>query len=158
MQRMSKPEYSMSMAFTAALRATCIRAKVGAVIVDDHGRILGTGFNGTVTGDPECLGHEVCNKDGLGCITTIHAERNAIESVDRLSRYGSTLYVTMSPCLECFKAACNAGISKIVYFDDYRKQDYKQHYSYLIGQIKVEKLESNHPQLLAIRSILVGEK
>jgi dCMP deaminase len=35
---------------------------------------------------------------------------------------GSTLYVTASPCWNCFKAAANSGIRRICYGEFYRDE------------------------------------
>ena len=58
------------------------------------------------------------------CVATIHAEVNAILQAARngVMIDGSTLYVTASPCWNCFKAAANSGIARICYGEFYRDE------------------------------------
>lgn len=55
----------------------------------------------------------------------LHAEANAISKVAKSgnSSEGSTLYVTASPCIECAKLIIQAGITRVVYKDEYRLTD-----------------------------------
>lgn len=55
----------------------------------------------------------------------LHAESNAIAKVARSnnSSVGSTMYVTLSPCVECAKLIIQAGITRVVYAEDYRATD-----------------------------------
>ena len=103
-----------------AERSTCDRAHVGAVLVRDK-RILTTGFNGSPAGLPHCddVGHLLV--DGH-CVRTIHAETNAIiqAALHGVSTKGATCYVTHFPCINCTKILINAGITRIVYLNDYR--------------------------------------
>lgn len=52
----------------------------------------------------------------------LHAEANAITKVAKStnSSEGSTLYVTLSPCLECAKLIIQSGIKRVVYYEEYR--------------------------------------
>src|SRR3954468_11705710 len=52
--RPSWDEYFMTITRQVAERSTCLRAKVGAVIVRDR-NILATGYNGWAAGLPHCL-------------------------------------------------------------------------------------------------------
>ena len=69
-------EYFMGIAHQAATRSTCDRKHVGAVIVRDR-TVLSTGYNGSVRGLPHCDEVGCVMEDGH-CITTVHAEANAI--------------------------------------------------------------------------------
>lgn len=117
----------MQIARLVASRSTCLRRKVGAVIVKDK-RILSTGYNGAPSGIPHCaeIGclrkklnipsgerHELCR--GL------HAEQNAIIQAAKLGVNidGATIYLTNHPCFICSKQIINAGIKKIVYKEGY---------------------------------------
>ena len=62
------------------------------------------------------------------CITNpqvIHAEANAILfcAKNGISTKGCTLYVTMSPCIECAKMIIQAGIKRVVFENQYRKDE-----------------------------------
>ena len=52
----------------------------------------------------------------------LHAEANAITKLAKSgnSADGATLYVTMSPCVECAKLIIQAGIKRVVYREKYR--------------------------------------
>ena len=50
-ERPSWDEYFMTITRTVAERSTCLRAKVGAVIVRDR-NLLATGYNGSAAGLP----------------------------------------------------------------------------------------------------------
>jgi dCMP deaminase len=108
-------------------RSTCLRRKVGAVIVKDK-RILATGYNGAPVGcrhceETGCLRqklnvpsgerHELCR--------AIHAEQNAIVQAAKAgtSIDGSTIYVSAQPCVICAKLLINSGIIRIVFEGDY---------------------------------------
>jgi len=118
--RASWDEYFMNIASVVASRATCDRKHVGAVIVRDK-TILSTGYNGSIRGMPHCseVGHMM--EDGH-CVATIHAETNAVLQAAKngVSIDGATVYVTASPCWNCFKMITNAGIRRIVYGEFYR--------------------------------------
>lgn len=55
----------------------------------------------------------------------LHAEANAITKVAKstYSSEGSTLYVTLSPCMDCAKLIIQAGIKRVVYMEKYRNDD-----------------------------------
>lgn len=118
--RVSWDEYFMSIAQVVATRSTCHRKYVGAVVVRNR-TILSTGYNGSIRGMPHCtdVGHMM---EGDHCVATIHAEANAIIQAARngVMIEGATLYVTASPCWNCFKQAANAGVVRICYAEFYR--------------------------------------
>ena len=117
----------MAIAEQVATRSTCMRRKVGAVLVVDR-RLLATGYNGAPSGVPHCSEsgclreqmavpsgerHELCR--GL------HAEQNAIIQAAKhgVRIAGATLYTTHHPCSMCAKVAINAGIQRVVCRHDY---------------------------------------
>jgi len=53
--RPSWDAYFLGVCYAIAERGDCTRAKVGAVIVDKHHRIMATGYNGAPPGEPGCL-------------------------------------------------------------------------------------------------------
>ncbi|OGJ84251.1 MAG: deaminase [Candidatus Raymondbacteria bacterium RifOxyA12_full_50_37] len=109
----------MGIAHAVSHRSTCDRNHVGAVIVRDN-TVLATGYNGSVRGLPHCAktGHMMVNGH---CTTTVHAEVNAIVQAARIgvAIQGGAMYVTSSPCWNCFKLIANAGITKICYGKEY---------------------------------------
>ena len=112
--------YFMKIAFAVSERSTCDRALVGCVLVRDK-RILTSGFNGSLSGQPHCdeVGHLLVEGH---CVRTIHAETNAIiqAALHGVSTRDSTCYVTHFPCINCTKALINAGIVRLVYHFAYR--------------------------------------
>lgn len=125
MTKMSKDEYYMRLAVTTALRGTCDRRQVGAVLVHDD-RILSGGFNGAPRGMPECI--EVGHLMEHGhCVRTVHAEANAIlevgvATIRRLVKSGDspvTIYTTTGPCMGCFNLIIQSHIQRVVYGERY---------------------------------------
>jgi dCMP deaminase len=120
-ERVPWDQYFMNIAQVVASRSTCPRKFVGAVIVRDR-TILSTGYNGSIRGMPHCTdagGHMMENDH---CVATIHAEANAIIQAAKNGVLidGAMIYVTASPCWNCFKQIANAGIRRIVYGEFYR--------------------------------------
>ncbi len=120
--RVSWNRYFMNLAVQAATRSTCPRKHVGAVIVRDK-TILSTGYNGSIRGAAHCT--EIgCLMEGGHCIRTVHAEANAlVQAASHGVRLeGAEIYVTASPCFDCFKLIANAGIRTIYYGEFYRDE------------------------------------
>jgi dCMP deaminase len=114
--RPSWDDYFMMMASVAAMRATCDRLHVGAVIVRDR-HIIETGYNGAPPGQPHCddVGHLLHEINGRpSCQRATHAEQNAINTAARFGHAtgGATIYVTHQPCANCAKAIVTAGITR----------------------------------------------
>ena len=108
------------MAQVWAKNSYCKRRQVGALIVKGR-MIISDGFNGTPSGF-----ENVCeDEDGKTKPYVLHAEANAITKVAKSnnSSEGATLYVTSSPCIECSKLIIQAGIRRVVYYDEYRIND-----------------------------------
>jgi len=121
--RLSWDEYFMRITREVAQRSTCMRRRVGAILVKDK-HILTTGYNGAPTGLPHC--EEVgCLRERLAVPSGeraelcrgLHAEQNAIiqAAVHGVQIRGSTLYSTTQPCVLCTKMLLNAGVVRIVY-------------------------------------------
>ena len=118
-----KPKFAnvfMNVAKTFSELSYCERKKTGAVIVKD-GRVIASGYNGTPAGAnnncEDCAGntkHDV-----------IHAEANAILSCAKhgISCQNTVLFCTMSPCPTCAIMIIQAGISAVVYDEQYRISD-----------------------------------
>lgn len=123
--RKSWDTYFMQITEIVASRSTCDRAFVGCVLVNKDHRIVSTGYNGSVAGNPHCddVGHTM--RDGH-CIATIHAEMNALLycAKEGIPTKDTICYVTHFPCLNCTKALIQAGIREVVYKNAYRVDDY----------------------------------
>lgn len=124
MERMNWDEYFMAQSVLLAMRSTCNRLAVGAVLVRDR-RVIAGGYNGSVSGDVHCI-DEGCYMVGGHCIRTIHAEMNALLQCAKLGikADGAEIYVTHFPCLECTKAMVQTGIQTIHYLYDYHNNEY----------------------------------
>lgn len=133
----------LKMAGDLAEMSLATRSKVGALIVKD-GRIVSMGWNGMPSGFPN---DELEITDAQGVVTTnplvVHAEANAINKCAAFpgsSTEGATLYVTMSPCVECAKNILSSKIKRVVFRDLYRISD-----SLTIlerGDVKVERIKA----------------
>ncbi len=125
--RPSWDEYFMSITDLVATRSTCLRRKVGAVLVKGK-RILATGYNGAPSGLRHCMEigclrerlnipsgqrHELCR--------ALHAEQNVLiqAAYHGISVAGSVLYCTNLPCVICTKMLINAGVTTIYYREGY---------------------------------------
>lgn len=129
--RPTPDEYFLNISKVVATRSTCLRHKVGSVIVKDR-RILATGYNGAPSGMAHCL--------DIGCIRetehipsgtqhekcrAVHSEQNAIiqAAVHGVSIDGATLYCTHQPCILCAKMIINSGIKRVVYGESYPDEE-----------------------------------
>jgi len=120
-------EYFLSIAKLVSKRSTCLRRKVGAVLVKDK-RLLATGYNGA----PSNIKH--CEK--TGCIRErlkvapgerhelcrgLHAEQNALlqAALHGVSLKDAKMYATTQPCIICAKMLINAGIKELIMAGSY---------------------------------------
>ena len=94
----------------------CVRSKVGAVLVKD-GNIISFGYNGTPSGMSN-----ICEENDVTLPYVIHAEINVILKAAKTGNSvdGSTLYLTLSPCIDCSKVILQSGIKRVVYLTEYR--------------------------------------
>lgn len=117
----------MDMAYKEAEKSTCLRAKVGAVLVKD-GLVVAQGYNNVTGGIKDCVDvgcirdimhipsgerREVCRAICAEQLAITEAARNGI-NID-----GSTAYITSFPCHICAKLLVSSGIQEIVYDEDY---------------------------------------
>ena len=124
MTRPNMAQYVMRLAYQAASRTTCKKTSdlgTGCVISDAHGRVLATGYNGSMPGAPHCdeVGH--LRMDGH-CIRTVHAEANAVADAARRGAAieGGIAYCVLQPCKDCLKLLAAAGIRKVVFSRRYQ--------------------------------------
>ncbi len=120
-------KYFLEMSFLVSQRSTCLRRKVGAVLVKNN-QIISTGYNGAPKGVPHCAEvgclrerlqvpsgerHELCRG--------VHAEQNAIiqAAVNGTSIKDSVLFCTHHPCSICAKIIINSEIRQIIIANDY---------------------------------------
>lgn len=127
MERPSWDQYFMKMAELAAARASCLRQKVGAVLVKNK-KVLATGYNGAPKDITHCE-HTGCLREEMGVASGqrheicrgVHAEQNLVAQAafHGVKTEGSAVYCTHQPCIICTKILINAGINKIYYKNAY---------------------------------------
>ena len=110
-------DYFMRVAEETAELSHAERRKVGCVIVKDR-RILSFGYNGMPEGWDNCCEDE----NGNTRPEVLHAEMNSISKIAQSTESSneSTLFCTLSPCLDCAKAIHQSGIKEVYYKDEYR--------------------------------------
>lgn len=99
------------------------RRKVGCLIVKD-GVIISDGYNGTPKGfDNNC--EYLIKEDLITKPEVLHAESNAITKLAKStqSSEGATMYITISPCIDCSKLIIQSGITRVVYGEWYKSND-----------------------------------
>lgn len=139
-------ELFIKIAQEVAERSTCIRMKVGAVVVQDN-RIVSIGYNGSTPGGEHCGDHfrkyyiSMSDLEGefedwiqsqefydmhykWSAVHEIHAEQNAILYAAKkgISTEGATLYVTHSPCKYCAKTIVASGIKHVKFLEVYDRE------------------------------------
>jgi dCMP deaminase len=111
--RPSWDQYFLGFAAQAASRSDCIRARVGAVIVNKRRKVKGTGYNNSPVGVESCLArgscyrieHDIESGTRYETCRSIHAEQNAVIQYvfghDRI-------------CILCKRFILNAGIERVL--------------------------------------------
>ncbi|MGM0366735.1 MAG: deoxycytidylate deaminase [Actinomycetota bacterium] len=127
-KRPSWDQYFMAITRQVATRSTCLRRKVGAIVVKDK-RILTTGYNGAPKGVRNCLEIGTCLREELGVAAGqrheicrgLHAEQNALlqGAYHGVRIKGGVIYSTTQPCVMCAKMIINSGIETIYHEEDY---------------------------------------
>ena len=129
-QRISKNEYFMKIAEVVSQRSTCVKRKVGAILVKDS-HIISTGYNGAPPGFKHCS-QELCVRQNIKSgenpelCRGVHAEINCIiqAAIHGTSIKGdTTLYSTTFPCMSCLKLIITAGINRLVYKEGYNMEN-----------------------------------
>jgi dCMP deaminase len=100
----------------AANRSPDPRLQVAAIVVtEDNAALLALGYNGGIVGgsnEPASL--------EPGKSEFMHAEANALIKCPFHYPKKKVMYVTASPCAACARMIANAGISKVIYDEEYR--------------------------------------
>ena len=128
-ERASWDGYFLGLAEHVATRTTCLRRRVGCVMVRGK-RVLATGYNGAPSGAPHCT-DVGCAREGLpsgerlDLCRAVHAEANALAQAARfgISLEGATAYVTIRPCAGCMRLLIQAGVERVVFGDGYPDEE-----------------------------------
>lgn len=146
--RQSRPdrhEHFLNLARVVAERSTCLRRKVGAIIVDKEGVELSSGYSGAPRHIQDCLEIGNCLRKELNIESgqnyelcrSVHAEQNAIINAARTgaSIVGGVMYISSKkdpkaypnrrrntkiygPCIICKKEIINAGLDKVYMIEE----------------------------------------
>jgi len=146
MARPSRHEWAMALARETAKRSTCLRRAVGCILLDSHGYVLATGYNGVASGmkhcnEPytwlpdtieeetsfpnACTGAASPSGTNLDACQAIHAEQNALLQCRDVHAIESC-YVTASPCVTCAKLLMNTSCSMIMFDEEYPQPEAKR--------------------------------
>ena len=158
--RPSWGEHHMMGAYHAALRGSCLRKRVGALIIDPNNRLVSGGFNGAASKQDDCL-HVGCDIQLVNgresCVRTLHAESNALDYAGRDAR-GCTLFTTVIPCRPCAMRIIQAGIDGVYYSEYYESQGTKATKALLEGAgVKLMHLVLPENELTIALRRAVGE-
>jgi len=127
----ARHDFYMRLALVVESGAKCLGSRVGAVIVRDN-RVLGSGYNGTPAGFPNCTETERgCRRCALRreqpeaglsgklydiCLC-VHAEQNAKLTAARsgVALDGAFMYTTVQPCFNCLKELMQVRLCGVVF-------------------------------------------
>lgn len=134
MNRPSKTEYYLNIAREVAQRSTCLRRRVGAVIIRED-QIISAGYAGAPRGTPNCIDIGYCARveanipsgERYELCRSVHAEANAIINAARagVSLLNGTMYIHVenldgsiteeaNSCLMCQRIIINAGLKNVI--------------------------------------------
>ncbi len=147
---LSWDEYFMGIAIFTSLRSKDPSSKVGAVIVNEKNRIIGTGYNGFVAGVDESLFS--WNREGNWLDTkypyVVHAEANAILNSTTSNLENCRIYTTLFPCNECSKQIAQKGIKEVIYLSDkHRDQDFHTASVKILESARIKTRQLHMPPL-----------
>ncbi len=122
---MNKQTFFMKVAKLTAELSTCVSKQVGCVFVKDN-RIIISSYNGVGSGKQHC--NCIFNKDfnreehhQWSKKNELHAEQNGISYAAKkgISLENASVFVTISPCIDCAKQLLASGISHVFYDNEY---------------------------------------
>lgn len=129
--------------------STCSKRKYAAILIDEHGHVVGMGYNGGPSGmehceDGGCPRYQQNSANGSNydnCIA-IHAEANALLHSDYSSR-AKEMYINGPPCFSCAKLIANSTIDTIYYISDVSYEEWPKVKEFLINcSIKIMEINS----------------
>lgn len=139
-----KHQFFIETAIRLGQESKCVSKKVGAIIVRD-GRIISTGYNGTIPGYDNC--NDVFDGDTFdrdehhrwSKLFEVHAEQNALMMAAKygISVNGCVIYTSLQPCNDCLKLIAASGIIAIVYHEKYDKSDYSDEVLKMISDYNI---------------------
>lgn len=124
MDRPNLDNIFMELAINIARRSHCVKRHVGAVLTKET-RIISIGYNGPPADTHNCdeeWPEAGCERDSRGsCSLALHAEQNALMYAvkNNTNVEGSTIYLTLTPCLACARMILSMGIKRVIYLYSY---------------------------------------
>lgn len=109
-----KDKAYLKIASELATLGTCLRLKVGCLLLSEEGRVVAAGYNGSGPGMLHCH-PDTCGPEHR-CLRCSHAEENAVAN---MSGRPHTAYVTHEPCGACTRKLILAGVRRIVFSKPY---------------------------------------
>lgn len=156
MSRPDKRTHFFNRARVAAERSTCLRRRIGAIIVNKDGVELSSGYVGAPRNTEHCIDIGKCLRRNLKIPSgqryelcrSVHAEQNAIINAARTgaSIVGGEMYISSEklkgayttedekiygPCIICKKEIINAGLTAV-----HMREEGVGERSYTLEQIK----------------------
>jgi dCMP deaminase len=94
------------------------------IIIDCFDSGIGNEFKAIITGGSCHIDFAIFYSHTIFCVRTTHAEANAIVQAAKngVGIKDGEIYVTASPCYNCFKLIANSGI-KTIYYDEFYRED-----------------------------------
>jgi dCMP deaminase len=152
----ARHDFYMRLAMVVESGAKCLGSHVGAVVVRDN-RVLGSGYNGTPAGYPNCTEAEHgCRRCAMRveapdagltgrlydiCLC-VHAEQNAMLTAARFGTAldGAILYTTLQPCFNCLKELMQVRIRGVIF----RREWQARHPDYAWVSTEYERLVEHY--------------
>jgi len=115
----------MNVAKLTSKLSTCVSKQVGCVFMKDK-RIILSSYNGVAPNKKHC--NVIFKQDfdrkkhhEWSKLNELHAEQNGISFAAKngISLNKSTMFITLSPCIDCAKQILASGIKEVFYKDVY---------------------------------------
>lgn len=122
MERISKNDYYLNIAFEVAKRSNCLKRHYGCIIVKND-EIIATGYNGSARGEINCCDIGKCmrmdkphNSGDYSDCPAVHAEQNAMLSASRNEMLGSVMYLACEEMRKVPLTPSSPGYYEMVWF------------------------------------------
>jgi dCMP deaminase len=133
-ERPEKDQYYLDIAKVVSSRSTCLKVKMGAIIVKED-QIISAGYAGAPRHTKSSMEHGFCLRKKLGIPSgtqyelcrSVHAEQNAVINAARagVSLLGGDIFIygesrqtnkpiDAFPCFICKKMIINCGLNRVI--------------------------------------------
>lgn len=142
-----------------ALRSKDPSTQVGACFLNERGRVISVGYNGTPNGwnDDDFTWDKPKQTEFNKYTYVVHAEMNAISNyMGNVQDFrDSSIYVTLIPCPNCAKNLIQFGVKKVVYLHEPKEEtpDVKAT-KYMFERCNVECIKFNTINLEKINNVM----